>query len=237
MSVPEVAHRLGVSQGTVRNDLRALAQAGKLVRVRGGGTVLQDLPPFVGADFTARARQNEAAKRAIARKAAECVQDGDAVLLDASTTAFHLGQALLPRRGLRVVTNGIEVGRVLASNPTNMVLLIGGTLRAAPQSTTGPWSLRYLDEICARIAFVSCSGFTPEAGMTDIDFYEAEFRQKSIGAATQVVGLIDASKYGKVDLAPSVRPERITHIYTDRGLAPEWIERLDRGGFTFTLCD
>jgi DeoR/GlpR family transcriptional regulator of sugar metabolism len=237
LAVPELAQRLDVSQGTVRNDLRALAQAGKLVRVRGGGSVLQDLPPFVGADFSARTRLNEIAKRAIGRNAAECVEDGASLLLDASTSAYHLGIALLARRGLRVVTNGIEVGRVLASNPTNMVLLIGGTLRAGPQSTTGPWSLRYLDEICAQFAFVSCSGFTPEAGMTEVDVYEAEFRQKAIGAATKVMALVDASKFGKIDLAPSVRPESISHIFTDCGLAPEWIERLNRGGFAYSLCE
>ncbi len=237
LAVPELAARLSVSAGTVRNDLRFLAQNGQVVRVRGGGTVLPEPVEVPASSFVTRTRQNETAKQAIGRKAAECVQDGDSLLLDASTSAFHLGQFLKNRHGLRVVTNGIEVARLLSQNPTHMVMLVGGTLRAGTQSVTGPWSLRILDEVCTRYAFVSCSGFTPEGGMTEVDVYEAEFRVKAISAATQVIALIDASKYGKIELSPSVKLDRISQIYTDRALAPEWIERLQRTGVHFTLCE
>lgn len=237
LAVPDLAARLGVSPGTVRNDLRTLAQGGQVVRVRGGGTVLPETPAFAGLGFAARARENESAKRAIGRVAAGLVQDGDSILLDASTSVYHLGHFLQNRRNLRVVTNGIEVARLLSQNPTHMVMLVGGTLRAGAQSVTGPWSLRYLDEVCTRFAFVSGSGFTPESGLTEVDLYEAEFRVRAIGAATQVIALIDAGKYGKIDLTPSVKPERITRIFTDRGLSPEWVERLERAGLAYTLCE
>jgi len=237
LAVPELAVRLEVSPGTVRNDLRALAMGGQVVRVRGGGTVLPETPAFAGLSFPTRARENENAKRAIGRAAAGLVQDGDSILLDASTTVYHLGHYLQNRHNLRVITNGIEVARLLAQNPTHMVLLVGGTLRAGAQSVTGPWSLRYLDEVCTRFAFISGSGFTPESGLTEVDLYEAEFRVRAIGAATQVVALIDARKYGKIDLTPSVKPERINQIFTDRDLAPAWVERLERAGLSYTLCD
>jgi DeoR/GlpR family transcriptional regulator of sugar metabolism len=237
LAVPELAARLGVSPGTVRNDLRAMAESGLVVRVRGGGTVLPEMPAFPGPNFTSRARENEAAKRAIGRKAAELVQDGDSILLDASTSVYHLAQFLNNRQRLRVVTNGIEVARLLSQNPTHMVMLVGGTLRAGTQSVTGPWSLRYLDEVCTRFAFVSCSGFTPEGGLTEVDVYEAEFRVKAIDAATQVIALIDSAKYGKIELSPSVKIDRLAHIYTDRALAPDWVERLERVGTPFTLCE
>jgi DeoR/GlpR family transcriptional regulator of sugar metabolism len=135
------------------------------------------------------------------------------------------------------VTNGLEVARLLSQNPTHMVMLVGGTLRAGTQSVTGPWSQRFLDEVRTRFAFVSCSGFTPEGGMTEVDVYEAEFRVKAISAATQVIALIDASKYGKIELSPSVKLDRISQIFTDRALTPEWVERLERSGVHFTLCE
>ena len=237
LAVPDLAARLGVSPGTVRNDLRALAQEGQVVRVRGGGTVLPKAPAFSGQDFSARARENENAKRAIGRAAAELVQDGDSLLLDASTTVYHLGHFLQNHHNLRVVTNGIEVARLLAQNPSHNIMLVGGTLRAGVQSVTGPWSLRYLDEVCTRLAFVSGSGFTPENGLTEVDLYEAEFRVRAISAATQVIALIDSGKYGIIDLSPSVKPERITQIFTDRGLSPDWVERLERAGLSYTLCE
>lgn len=237
LSVPELAGRLSVSPGTIRNDLRSLAESGRLVRVRGGGAVLGDSFDGNPSSFAVRLRQNEAAKQAIGRVAAECVQDGDSILLDASTSAYHLGQFLKSRQGLRVVTNGIDVARLLSQNPSHMVLLIGGTLRAGMQSVTGPWSLRMLDEVRTRFAFVSCSGFTLEGGMTEVDIYEAEFRIKAIDAAEQVMALIDASKYGKVEFSPSVQLDKITHIYTDAALPPDWVDRLKLSGIPFSLCE
>ena len=237
LAVPDLAARLGVSPGTVRNDLRALALDGQVVRVRGGGTVLPQTPAFSGADFASRALENQTAKRAIGRAAAELVQDGDAILLDASTTVYHLGFFLQNRHNLRVVTNGIEVARLLSQNPTHQVMLVGGSLRAGSQSVTGPWSLRYLDEVCARFAFISGSGFTPESGLTEVDLYEAEFRVRAISAATQVIALIDAAKYGKIELAASVKPERINRLFTDLSLPAPWIDRLDRSGIAYTLCE
>jgi DeoR/GlpR family transcriptional regulator of sugar metabolism len=237
LSVPDLAIRLQVSPGTVRNDLRALAEAGQVVRVRGGGTVIPEPAPFSGQNFAIRAGENEAAKRAIGRVAAELVEDGDSILLDASTSAYHLAYFLQNRRSLRVVTNGIEVARLLSQNPTHMVMLVGGTLRSGTQSVTGPWSLRFLDEVCTRYAFVSCTGFTPEGSMTEVDMYEAEFRIKAIGSANQVIALIDASKFGKTDLTPSVRIDRLAHIYTDSTLSADWRARLDRTGVPYTLCE
>lgn len=237
LAVPDLAGLLQVSPGTIRNDLRSLAQSGQVVRVRGGGTVLPDLPAFPGDTFASRARQNEQAKQAIGRAAAEIIQDGDSILLDASTTVFHLAKFLLPRQRLRIVTNGIEVARLLSQNSTHMVMVVGGTLRSGTQSMTGPWSLRYLDEVNPQYAFIACSGFTPEGGMTEVDMYEAEFRIRAIRTAAQVIALIDSTKFGLVELTPSVRLNEIAHIYTDRGLLAEWQDRLSRAGLPFTLCE
>ena len=79
LAVADLAARLDVSPGTVRNDLRSLAEAGQVVRVRGGGTVVAEPQPYAGTNFTARARENEAAKRAIGREAAGLVEDGDSI--------------------------------------------------------------------------------------------------------------------------------------------------------------
>src|SRR5262249_56060967 len=104
----------------------------------------------------ARAAVNEAAKRDIGRRAAALVSDGDALLLDASSTIYHMAHYLRERRGLRIVTNGIEVARLLAETPTNTVNLVGGILRPGIESLTGPWSERYLQDVRIKTAFVSC---------------------------------------------------------------------------------
>jgi DeoR/GlpR family transcriptional regulator of sugar metabolism len=237
LRVPQIARMLGVSEGTIRNDLNTLAEAKQIIRVRGGGVALADSSLPRSSAFAVRASTNQGAKQLIGRRAAELVEDGDSLLLDASSTVYHMAQCLRERRGLRVVTNGIEVACLLAQNPANTVNLVGGILRPGIESVVGPWSERFLQDVRIKTAFVSCSGFTPEGGMTEVDVYEAQFRVKAIDSASQVVALIDSSKFGKLDLTPSVRMDQISILFTDDNLGADWLARLRSANLVFTICD
>jgi DeoR/GlpR family transcriptional regulator of sugar metabolism len=237
LSVKEFADLLKVSEGTIRNDLNALAEQKLITRVRGGGTIAPALAlSNNNTGFAMRTTQNDEAKHMIGREAANLVENGDAILLDASSTVFHMAQFLRGHKNLRVVTNGIEVARLLAQNPTNTVMLVGGMLKAGSQSVLGPWSEYFLKDLCTKTAFVSCSGFTPEGGMTEVDVFEAQFRIQSIGASTRVVALIDSSKFGKIDLSTSLRVNQINQLFTDQWLSEDWQLRLKKMGIEYTIC-
>src|SRR5690606_33700419 len=115
-----------------------------------------------------RYKQNMDAKLAIAREAALLINDGDSILLDASSTDFYLARELSNRQGLRVVTNGFEVAREMAENPTNTVILIGGVVNNSSSSVIGLLSVRIIEELSIEKAFLSCSGFSLERGMTEV---------------------------------------------------------------------
>ncbi len=236
LRVPQIAEILAVSQGTVRNDLNALAEAGQVARVRGGATVIDDSQPRSPA-FATRARVNESAKRWIARRAADLVEDGDSILLDASTTVFHVAHFLRDRNNLTVVTNGIEVARSLAQNPSNTVILLGGVLRVDGTSVTGPLSERPLRDLHVKTALVSCSGLSLEAGLTEVDIQEAELKSKAITCADSVIALVDSSKFGRVDLTPFTTIDQVSHLFTDNKPAPEWIEQLKQRCAVLTVCN
>ncbi len=233
--VPDLARFLEVSEGTIRNDLRALADSGQLTRVWGGGIPMEkhgESPTFI-----ARARVNQGPKRAIARMAASLVMDGDSVLLDASTTVFQMAHFLQERHNLTIITNGIGVGRELARDPSNTVIMLGGILRPDGSAVTRPLEEHTLRNLHIKIAFMSSSGFSIEAGLTEVDLHEAQLKRTMIASAGQLVALIDSSKFGKVDLTSCARIEQISHIFTDGGLSVAWREKLARAGVAFTLCD
>ncbi|MGQ9490448.1 MAG: substrate-binding domain-containing protein [Anaerolineae bacterium] len=236
IKVTELAHQLGVSQGTIRNDLTALEQSNQLKRVR-GGAVIQERQPVSHPPFASRMQVRSQAKEHIARRAAELVADGDAILLDASSTVYYLAQFLQNRRNLTVVTNGIEVARALARNRSNTVILLGGVLSPEGTSVTGLLSEQLLKNLHIKTAFVSCYGFSLSMGLTEVDLHEAQIKSRMIASAETVVALIDASKFGKVDLTPFARLEQISHIFTDRDLSADWIEQLQRACVPFTVCD
>ena len=235
--VPDLARLLDVSEGTIRNDMNALSDTGQLTRVWGGAVPVGGEKAATITAYTARARMNLSIKQVIARAAARLVSDGDSVLLDASTTVFYMADFLKERQNLTVVTNGIEVGRELAKNPTNMVMLLGGILRPDGTAITRPSNDVLLKELYIKTAFVSASGFSIEAGLTEVDFQEAQFKRAMIASASMVVALLDSSKFGKVDLTPFARIDQVGQIFTDTQAAPEWIEKLRRSGISYTLCD
>src|SRR5262244_1964849 len=86
----DLTSELGVSSDTIRRDLRELDEAGMLRRVHGGA-----LPRHGDASpFASRERRAPEAKASIARRAAECVRDGQLVVLDGGTTTLQVARAL-----------------------------------------------------------------------------------------------------------------------------------------------
>lgn len=236
LRVPEIAQVLEISEGTVRNDLNALEVEGYLTRVH-GGAVLNNAIPLVSAAFGIRHQEHSKEKNCIGAGAAKLVNDGDSILLDASSTAFYLALNLKERSRLRVVTNGIEVARLLAQNPTNTVILIGGVVRQDGSSVTGLLSEQTIAELHIQKAFVSCSGFSVERGMTEVHLEEAQLKRKALESARQVFALVDSSKLGHEDLTIFARPAQITCLFTDAGISDEWKDRLKRVNIPFTTCD
>jgi DeoR/GlpR family transcriptional regulator of sugar metabolism len=236
LRVSELAKTLEVSEGTIRNDLNALELEGRLKHVH-GGAVLNNQDQFQNNSFLLRFQQNPVEKLSIAREAATLIKDGDSVLLDASSTAFYLARVLSERKRLRVMTNGFEVARELAHNSSNTVILIGGVVNDDSSSVTGLLSEHIIEELHIQRAFVSCSGFTLQRGMTEVHLGEAQLKRKAIESAQQVIALIDSSKFGKEDLTPFARPDQIAHLITDSKLTFEWTEKLKEAGVEFTICE
>jgi DeoR/GlpR family transcriptional regulator of sugar metabolism len=233
--VPDISKLLNVSEGTVRNDLTALSELGQLTRVRGGAMV-EDETKLQEAAFAARSSVNTMLKQMIAREAAALVEDGDSILLDASSTVFHLAQYLQDRKSLRIITNGIEVGRQLAQNPYNTVILVGGLLANDGNSITGVMSDFFLKDLHVNKAFVSCSGFTVREGLTEVDIHEVQLKRRMITCASKVIALIDSNKFGKVDLTLFAQAEQIHHLFTDDLLSQEWRKQLSAAGIPHTVC-
>ncbi len=235
LRVADLAKALDVSKGTIRNDLDALEAKGLLTRVH-GGAVLSRQPSQFDYSFIIRYHEHVEAKSMMARAAAVLVEDGDSILLDASTTVYYLAQELLNCHHLRVMTNGVDVARLLAKDSTNTVILLGGVVSSNGSSVTGSLSEQIIRNLHVQKAFVSCSGFSLERGLTDVHLSEAQLKSIGIATAREVIALVDSSKIGKEDLTPFATIDQIAHLYTDSGISETWEMRLKNAGVSFTVC-
>lgn len=235
IKVTELAEQLNVSEGTIRNDLSALEEENQIMRVRGGAVPrMQRISG--GHQYEERVRVNADAKERIARWAANMVEDGDTILLDASTTVVHMVDYLQTRRDLTIITNGLETARRLSALRDSTVIVLGGILRRDGITLSSLLSAAMLDGLHVRTAFVSCAGFSPTDGLTETDVGQSELKAAMLKTAQRVVALVDSSKFDRVALSCFARLSEIDHVFTDTTAPAHILDQVRLGGIPVTVC-
>jgi DeoR/GlpR family transcriptional regulator of sugar metabolism len=220
--VTELAETFSVSEVTVRNDLAELSRRGLVARVRGGVRPLQRGQSELGFDF--RLRLEVERKQAIARVAAEMVGDGEAIALDASTSAYYLALELRGKRELVVVTNGLLVAASLADAPGINVLVTGGMLRLSAMSLVGDLGADLLRATRINKGFLGARGLSIERGLMDLNPDEVRIKQEMAEACEQVIGIIDGTKWHRSALLTFVAADDVDAIVTDSSAPADQVE-------------
>jgi DeoR family transcriptional regulator of aga operon/DeoR family fructose operon transcriptional repressor len=227
--VNELAARFGVSAVTIRKDLDTLAEADRVIRTHGGAIASRVRRSDLS--FDARDRLQREEKAAIGAAAASHVDNGESIVLDASTTGLHLARELLRREswhGLTVVTNGIRAATELAGRDGITVLLMGGRVHSGSLSVVGQLGDAVFDRINVNKAFVSATGFSIDEGLTEAREEVAQIKRAMVGAAHEIYAMIDHSKWGRVASATFCEAAAVRHVFTDRA-APEPMMETLRG--------
>src|SRR3954449_11161393 len=233
--VAELAEVFSVSEVTVRSDLTVLARQGLVARVRGGVRALQSGQSEVGFDL--RLRLEIERKQAIARAAAAMVEEGEAVALDASTTAYYLALELRTKRELVVVTNGLIVATALADAPGITVLVTGGVLRLSAMSLVGDLGTDVLRTTRINKGFLGARGLSLERGLMDLNPDEVRIKQEMADACEQVFGIIDGTKWHRSALLAFAPVDSLAGVITDAGGPPEEAEAGRAAGVQVTRPD
>jgi DeoR family galactitol utilization operon repressor len=212
LTVSSLAARLGVSEVTIRGDLRTLEQRGLLVRTRGGAR------PTTLKSILQREKVNVDAKQRIAAAAAALVRDDDTIMIEAGTTTAMVVKHLAGRSGVQIVTNSALVFSAARSNPALGVILTGGVFRAESESFVGPLAERAITDFNTRLAFLGTDGFSPERGLTTRFVEGGQVASGMARRAEETWLLADSSKFGQAGFVTFLRLPDIAGIITDRGL-------------------
>lgn len=219
---------LGISEDTIRRDLRELAKEGLLQRVHGGALPAS---PALG-DFAARQRIAPADKAAIGRAAAALVQPGQVVFVDGGTTCAQLVRALPRTLHATVVTHSPSIALELMDHPEIDVIMLGGRLFRHSIVGVGAATLEAIAQIRADTYFMGVTSLHPELGLSTGDYEEACVKRALCKAAAETVVLASpeklatASPYRIVGLAeisgivlPAATPEDVVRPYRDLDIA------------------
>jgi len=232
--IQPLAQRLGVSEETIRRNLRNLETDGLVRKVHGGVHLLDtDQEP----DLQQRIDEHPRAKRAIAARLAEIIQNGASLFLDVGSTTSYIAQALRGHRDLFVVTNSVSVAHTLAARNNNRLFMAGGELRAHDGGAFGAEALAFVRRFNVDYAVFSTAAIHPDSGFMLFDLQEAEFsREIMLHARTRIVAA-DSSKFGRK--APIVvgDPAMVDILVTDTAPPPELSSAMAGWGLQVVVTD
>jgi DeoR family transcriptional regulator of aga operon/DeoR family fructose operon transcriptional repressor len=228
VSVAALSERFGLSQATIRSDLDALAAQGLLIRTHGGA--ISSDPSDLELSFKVRRRLHSSQKRRIGAASVAMIDDGEAIVLDASTTALALAEQVKGRRELTVITNGLVIAMALLEAPGVTVLMPGGFMRRDSASLTGLGGSEFLKQFNFQKGFFGAKGLTLEDGLTDVNSDEVAVKRDWVAYARRVIAIVDSSKWGRVGFASFASIDQIDCVISDEGAPPDMLVALRKAG-------
>jgi DeoR/GlpR family transcriptional regulator of sugar metabolism len=233
VSVAELSQSFGVSEVTIRTDLQALAARNLVVRTHGGAMRAPEAPLIPS--LATRRQQQVAEKQRIGQKAAALVADGDAVILDSSSTTLAIAQRLRTRRDLTVITNSLAIAQEFLDAAGVTVVMPGGSLRRETASLVGGDGVEFLHKYNVQKGFFGAHGLTLAEGLTDVSPLEAEVKRPLVALCREVIAVLDATKWGRLGLASFAGLDQVVRVITDDQAPGPLVEEVRARGIDVVL--
>lgn len=226
--VSELSNYYGVSEETIRRDLEKLENEGLVIKSYGGAVLNQhsvfDLP------FNVRKNKQIVEKQQIAELVSKFVRDGEAIMLDASSTSVYIAKKLKEKKKLTVITNSVEVLVELYDMSEWNVISTGGVSRQKSFALVGSHAEELISSYHVDKAIISCKGLDVHGGFTDADEQNISCKRMMLRAAKERILTADSSKFGEVAFKKIAAWSDITKIITDKKPSQEFLCEFENQG-------
>jgi len=190
--VIDLAQHFGRDTSTIRRDLEAIAEQGRIRRVHGGAVAALDEHGSYAEDVAA------AQEARIAGALAEAVGDGETVCLGPGRLPFAAARALVSKSRLTIITNALEIAYWLATNTAHNVIVAGGQLERADLALVGKLARTALAGLRAERVILEAGGVSAIGGVTDDSLSQAEIAQILLGTGSEIVVAVPPDRVGRV---------------------------------------
>ena len=215
VSYQELAAKLQTSEDTIRRDIREMADAGLITRVKGGAQPRAILP----VTYQERELYANGEKRIVAQKAAHLFKDGQVVVFDGGTTPFLIASYLPRNIELTLITHSYPIANLTFDFPNIELIFAGGKASKKSKVSTGFDVLKKYNTLHADISVLGVHSLHIDQGITDPVLEEADVKTRISEMSDQLIVVPTTEKLNAVSTIEICRIEAIDLMVTN--LDPE----------------
>lgn len=235
VAVRDLCEQFGMSEATIRRDLRELGERGLVTRTHGGvmmnAGVMSDLPN------EERKQVGSEEKRRIGLAAIEMLTGDEVVFLDAGTTTLAVAGNAHMRPDCRYVTTCLGVARLLRSQQIQSFFMVGGSYQRVNDSFAGTLAISALRALSFDVSFLCCSAIDLARRSISIgDETYSQIQREAIAVSRRNVVVAHSDKFAANAFIRTAGFEDLDVIITDRGLDRDCVSRLKSSGLEVILA-
>ncbi|MFC5077584.1 Glycerol-3-phosphate regulon repressor [Vibrio thalassae] len=217
IQIDKLAAIFEVTPQTIRRDVNYLCECGLARRVHGGVS----LPTMLSnSTYQQRTQVESDIKVKIARRVAADIPEEATIMMGIGTSVVYVAQFLSSRQHLRVVTNNLQVARVLENRANIELYLAGGMIRGKHQDIIGQSVLRFFGDFEADIGIIGCGSITEKMVAMEHEYQEAEISRSILINSRKCWLLSDSSKWERRACVKVAGLEQLSRIYTNKANLP-----------------
>ena len=213
VAIEALAEHFDVTPQTIRRDINQLCELGLLRRYHGGAGLPSSVENLA---YQTRQVLNQEEKARIARILAAEIPDNASLFINIGTTTEEVAKALVDHKGLRVITNNLNVANILAGKPDFEVSVTGGVVRSRDRGIVGEASIDIIQQFKVDFGIIGISGIDEAGPLLDFDYREVRAAQAIIKNSRQVFLATDHTKFGRNAMVRLGQVDEIDAIFTDR---------------------
>lgn len=211
ITIQELSDLLHYSESTIRRDLNHLENLNVLKRVSGGAILIDQ--EHVEHTTDLKLEINSKLKWYISDLAIDLIEDFNTVFLDSSSTSLFFARQLQHKNNINVYTTSLNVATIVDEQEQNNINIVGGNVRHG--NLQGILTITNIKKLFFDFSFLSCRGFNPSYGTTELSEYEALIKQTVVSQAKSNVLLCDSTKFNRDFINMAVDIEKFDYLVTD----------------------
>lgn len=224
---------LGVTPQTIRRDLNIMMEQNLITRHHGGAS---SATSSQNSDYQDRVNILSIEKLNIAREVVKIIPDFASLFIDIGTSAEAVARELINHRGLKIVTNNINVAQLFANKSDFRVTLSGGDLRS-DGALLGSLSQQTMEQFRLDYGILGISGIDYDGCLLDFDYQETLTKKIILHNSKNRILVADHSKYGRsamVNLGPM---NEVDYFFTNKTPPNSIIKVLSEHNVKLYVCD